>query len=422
VTALQLAILAVFKAAGVSCQAVVGHSSGEIAAAVAAGSLTSDQAILIAYYRGKATSGASYEAPVGMMAVGLGPDTVQPHLEGTAIQVACINSPQSVTLSGKKSELVELEKKLKDEGHFARLLLVDAAYHSRHMMPVASQYRELLLKNVQWIGQGSDLATVFSSTTGKIEAGELGPDYWVKNMVSPVLFSQAIQKMITQENAVDLLIEIGPSNALMGPVNQVKKSVSSTIEYTSAWKRGSEALRTMLELSGKLFNMGYPISLAPINRDNEASSPSFITDLPNYSWNHSVKYWGESQSSTDWRFRKFVTHDLLGSKILGTPWTHPTWKKTLRLNDITWLRDHVVSANSFLSSQRKSHILTKKMKIKAGRHHCFPCSRLCFYGYGSYSAKEQGNQERPSGYAHQRRKLQAPQRLIPSRVDFGRGP
>ena len=346
VTALQLAILAVFDASGVSCRVTVGHSSGEIAAAVAAGHLTPEQAIKIAYYRGKATSKVTSETVVGMMAAGLGPEAILPYLSDTSIQIACINSPQAVTLSGNKLELVDIERKLKENGHFARLLLVDAAYHSRHMVPVAGKYQNYLEQHIVWpdlSDRTQDCALMFSSTNGKIVCETPGPAYWVSNMVSPVLFSQAVHSMITHEtDGVDYLVEIGPSNALLGPVNQIKKAASSSIEYTSAWKRGPEAVQTMLESAGKLFNIGCPMSLSPFNQDDDPSVPSFVSDLPNYSWNHSIKYWHEAESSIDWRYRKFIHHDLLGSKILGTPWSRPIWKNVLKVSEVTWLRDHLL--------------------------------------------------------------------------------
>ena len=328
-------------ASGVSCHAVVGHSSGEIAAAVAAGHITPAQAIKIAYYRGKAASGAKYETPVGMLAVGLGVENVQPYLSETSIQIACINSPESVTLSGKRSELESIESTLKDDGHFVRLLQVDAAYHSRYMAIIAGQYEDLLERHVEWPEQSEEHTAMFSSTTGK-KADRLRASYWVENMIMPVLFNQAVQKMISQPEGVDILIEIGPSNALAGPINQIKKAVSASIEYTSAWKRGPEALQTMLKLAGRLFTIGYPINLAQMNKDSKPCSPSVVVDLPNYSWNHTTKYWHESEASMDWRFRKFVHHDLLGNKVLGTPWTQPVWKKVLKVQDLPWLRDHKV--------------------------------------------------------------------------------
>lgn len=342
VTALQLSILAVLNAAGVSCNAVAGHSSGEIAAAVAAGYLTPENAIKIAYYRGKATSNVTFDTPVGMLAVGLGVEKAQPYLDDTAVQIACINSPDSVTLSGKRSELQDLESNIKKDGHFARLLQVDAAYHSKYMAPIADEYLDMLERYVEWPEQSPETVKMFSSTEGKLVSHRLGPSYWVKNMVSPVLFYQAVQHMISPAENVDLLIEIGPSNALSGPVNQIKKAVAPSVEYLPAWKRGSDALKTMLDLAGKLFIMGCDISMAYMNKDAQPAQPSTIVDLPNYSWNHSTKHWHESESSSDWRFRKFVHHDLIGNKILGSPWTRPAWKKAIKLEDLPWLRDHKV--------------------------------------------------------------------------------
>ena len=347
-TALQLAILAVLAASNVSCHAVAGHSSGEIAAAVAAGHLTADQAIKIAYYRGMATAATEYEEPVGMMAVGLGPERIEKYLAGTLLEVACFNSPQGLTLSGSKSELLALEQKLKDDGHFARVLMVDAAYHSRHMSSVADRYKDLLQIHVEWPTHPAHLrkpVMMFSSTLGKLLTEAPGPEYWVQNMVSPVLFSQAVQGMTTysqHSSSIDCLIEIGPTNALSGPINQIQKAMSSSIKYMSAWKRGPDAVQAMLELAGKLFIMGYPICLAAFNEDDDRRPPMFISDLPNYVWNHSIKHWYESESSTDWRYRKFLHHDLLGSKILGTPWNHPIWKNVLRIGEVTWLQDHLV--------------------------------------------------------------------------------
>ena len=347
VTAFQLAILAILEASGIVLHAVVGHSSGEIAAAVATGYLTPEQAIKIAYYRGKATSNAIYTAPVGMMAVALGPEAIKPYIDGTSIEVACYNSPQSLTLSGTKSELLELRQRIKEDGYFARLLLVDAAYHSKYMAAVANEYQVLLENHVEWQVSTHNVKRgmkMYSSTTGKTVAEPLGPHYWVSNMLSPVLFSQSVSKMITEQpDGANLLIEIGPSKALSGPVYQISKATSSPIEYISAWNRGSDAAETLLEMAGKLFIRGCPIRLAPFNEDDEPESPTLITDLPNYSWNHSIKYWHESESSIDWRFRKFIHHDLIGSKVLGTPWSRPIWKNVLKISEVTWLRDHLVS-------------------------------------------------------------------------------
>lgn len=149
-----------------------------------------------------------------------------------------------------------------------------------------------------------------SSTTGKALNTPPGPAYWLANMVSPVLFRQATHELITGLEAVDCLFEIGPSDALSGPINQTKNAASSSIKYVSAWKRGPNAISALLHAAGTLFTMGYPISLTAFNDEGGNTHPVFVSDLPNYQWNHSVKYWHESESSHDWRFRKFPYHDL----------------------------------------------------------------------------------------------------------------
>ena len=116
----------------------------------------------------------------------------------------------------------------------------------------------------------------------------------------------------------------------------------------------------MLELAGQLFIMGGPVNMMEVNNDLNPDSPAVVVDLPNFVWNHSTKYWVVSEESKDWRFRRFVHHDLLGSKVLGTPWVNPVFKKTLRVQDLPWLKDHRVRgydlktsgvvANSFFAS------------------------------------------------------------------------
>ncbi len=85
VTAQQLAMLAVLRSWNVKADVVVGHSSGEIAAACSAGLLTPAQAILVAYFRGQAAKEVAMKTPMGMLAVGLGPDRVQRYLESASL-------------------------------------------------------------------------------------------------------------------------------------------------------------------------------------------------------------------------------------------------------------------------------------------------------------------------------------------------
>ncbi|KAI3555024.1 beta-ketoacyl synthase domain-containing protein [Colletotrichum abscissum] len=349
-TALQLAILSVLEVWGIAPHSVVGHSSGEIAAAYAAGYLSKEDAIKVAYYRGLAAKQLANVVDgtknVGMLAVGLGAEAVMPFLEPYAglVHIACFNSPSSVTLSGKVDKLEEVMASLVAESHFARLLQVNLAYHSPFMLEVSSLYEALLRQDFGACKKDRkhDNVRMFSSVSGKEMRHAADAAYWKSNMSSAVRFEQATKTMLADDNRPDFLIEIGPSGALSGPVAQVKKAVlgdGAEVQYIAAWSRGPAALKSLYEVAGKLFISGGEVNLANVNK-TETWKPRTIIDLPNYSWDHSTQYWYESDASKDWRYRLFPHHDLLGSKILGTSWQAPSFKKSLKLADLPWLRDH----------------------------------------------------------------------------------
>lgn len=130
-TALQIAIFRQLKRLGVIPTAVVGHSSGEIAAAYAAGLISLEFAVKAAYYRGLVSS-KSTTRDGSMAAIGLGAKEVA-RLLPEGVVVACENSPHSTTISGDRAlveQTVSTIKAVKPDV-FARMLKVDMAYHSR---------------------------------------------------------------------------------------------------------------------------------------------------------------------------------------------------------------------------------------------------------------------------------------------------
>ncbi|ERF75982.1 hypothetical protein EPUS_01348 [Endocarpon pusillum Z07020] len=349
VTALQLVLLDVLRRWGVDPQSVVGHSSGEIAAACAAGYLSEEDAIKAAFYRGQSAKNCRHEGEktLGMLAVGLGPDSVKEYLVDVQekVQIACYNSPKSVTLSGAADALEIVKGKLVKHGHFARMLLVDLAYHSNFMSEIGEDYETLLQQNFKPLDAKRGSVDMFSSVLGQKMSGLTDAKYWRSNMESPVRFEEACREMLSGRTGADYLIEIGPSGALAGPVSQIKNIMGADglkVQYCATLSRGADSINSLFDMAGKLFISGASIALSEVNNDQDSSLslPSVIVDLPNYVWNHNNKYWHESQASKDWRFRQFPEHDLLGSKILATPWHAPAFRKTLLLERLPWLKDH----------------------------------------------------------------------------------
>lgn len=132
-TAVQIALVNLIRSWGVEPAAVVGHSSGEIAGAYAAGAITSEEAIIIAYYRGQVTKNGARNG--GMAAVGMGREPVMTYLVDGVV-IACENSASSVTLSGDENVLNQVIEQIKRDlpDVFVRRLKVEMAYHSREYL------------------------------------------------------------------------------------------------------------------------------------------------------------------------------------------------------------------------------------------------------------------------------------------------
>lgn len=139
-TAIQVMLVDILHEAGVHFKAVLGHSSGEIGAAYAAGYLTAESAIRIAYYRGLHSHLALDKNGVkgAMMAVATSNEDAEELCElyefKDRLNVAAINSAASVTLSGDEDAIMEAKTIFDDEKKKARILNIDKAYHSPHMV------------------------------------------------------------------------------------------------------------------------------------------------------------------------------------------------------------------------------------------------------------------------------------------------
>lgn len=374
-TAVQLALVNLLASWGIRPHAVCGHSSGEIAAAYAAGRLTLEGAALVSYLRGVVSSSpkARGEGGGAMLAVGEGEEEVTRRIRALGLAhkvvVACVNSPQSTTLSGDVDAMEKLACHLEDGQVFNRKLKVDAAYHSHHMSAVAKEYLGLLnqaelsdlkLQHSQVKIDDMDDVVFISSVTATRKLDGFGPEYWVENLESQVKFSAAVQLVSTELNnkgGSSILIEIGPHSALMGPVRQCLSAESTGSDfkysYLSCLTRGNNALQTTLELASRMFNAGWPVDLKSVlasTNEFRRRRPRVITTLPTYAWDHSplpgtnkAQLWTESRISKSHRLRQFPYHDLLGLlDVASAPLHEPRWRFHVSLQTLPWLADHVV--------------------------------------------------------------------------------
>ncbi|CAG8955553.1 hypothetical protein HYFRA_00009507 [Hymenoscyphus fraxineus] len=336
-TAIQIALVDCLKEFGISPQGVVGHSSGEIAAAYASEGLTAQEAIITAFHRGIT---ATFTATEGeMAAVGMSWEETEGYLI-PGVKIGCDNSPKSVTISGDKQQVEEVMATIRNARPdiLVRKLQVDKAYHSHQMLDLSEKY-ETILKDKGIIGKSPSLP-FFSSTTGKIFASPqvFGPDYWRKNMESPVLFRSAISTILHHPLVKDpIFLEIGPHSALAGPLRQILAHTSRTAPYIPAMTRNKNTSETFLAALGTLYTLHIPISF-----DSLVPTGRCLPALPPYPWNHSESFWFESRLSRDHRLRQHPHHDLLGIRTLESTSSEPSWRNLLHLNTVPWVRDHKV--------------------------------------------------------------------------------
>ncbi|PKK49165.1 hypothetical protein CI102_7231 [Trichoderma harzianum] len=359
-TALQVALVDLLYASGITFSAVVGHSSGEIGAAYAAGYIEAADAIRIAYYRGVHAhlAGGPNGQKGKMMAVGMGLEQArafcsQEKLAGR-IHVAASNSRSSVTLSGDADAVDEAKELLDSQQSFARLLKVDKAYHSHHMQPCAEPYLESLQKlNIQINTEKLKCkwySSVYGSNGRSIDNTDAFKDtYWVDNMVKPVLFSQAIDRAVTEEHCHDIALEVGPHFALKAPASESLKNLTGLdIPYSGVLSRGQDDMEAFSDALGFIwskFQSPSPVvDFAGFRKaclGDDVGRAMTLKGLPPYPWDHASKLWKESRKSRIYRSRKNPIHELLGYPTSHGNNREVTWRNVMRIQEMEWLRGHI---------------------------------------------------------------------------------
>ncbi|KAK2763665.1 hybrid nrps pks [Colletotrichum kahawae] len=359
-TAVQVVLVDILRASGVDFSAVIGHSSGEIAAAYAAGFITASNAIRIAYYRGRATAlaGQNKSQKGAMMAIGTSLEDAEElcvvdTLEGR-ISIAAVNSPSSITLSGDADAIEEARLILEDAGKFARILKVDKAYHSEHMLPCVDSYLRAMMECDVSPGRNSDqtcawFSSVHAGTRMQPSDPDLTGKYWCDNMAKPVLFSNAATSAWEQQGPFDAVVEVGAHPALKGPFLQTLRALdpkASSLPYTGLLLRNQDDVSSFTQGIGVLWqNLGHgSLDFAALDRrvaPNRAS-PRLLKSLPSYTWDHDRVYWHESRLSKAYRTRKSRPHALLGTLTSDGLETEMRWRNLLRVSELPWVKGHTL--------------------------------------------------------------------------------
>ena len=381
-TAVQIVLVDLLRAAGIELHAVVGHSSGEIAAAYAAGFLTAENAIRVAYYRGLYAKLAKLGGTGAMMAVGTSYEDAQDFCDLDdfvgRIQVAARNSSTSITLSGDEDVIDEAILIFQDEEKFARKLRVDTAYHSTHMLPCAEPYLAGLAR-VGYRAQAGNGTTWFSSVfQGRVMTMEDVNDsqYWVDNMTNAVLFEPAILEAIRELGSFDMAVEFGPHPALKGPaLDTIGEILRKKIPYTGLLARGKDDVD---ELSSALGYVWTQLGANSVNFDSfemlisshVSSSRNIVSSLPTYQFDHSRSFYSLTRYSGGHRHLATLPHPLLGRRLVETETADQiSWRNILKPTEIGWLHGHGLQGQSVFPAMGYISLAVEAVAAAASDRH-----------------------------------------------------
>ena len=302
--AVQVGITRMLAAWGIRPSAVAGHSVGEMAAAWACGALSLEQAAYLVCER--STWQGSTRGSGAMTAVGLGAQELAPLLEacGNRASIAAINSPRSVTVSGSREALADLEALLQGRGATWQRLALDYAFHSSFMEGIKDGVANALRK----ITPGKAKISFYSTVDGRQVAGEsLDGSYWWRNIRDPVLFGPAVGEMIRA--GVSIYVEIGPQPVLRGYLGECLRAASAEGRVIPTLSRASDGAQN-------LRLRAFEALIAGCEADLGALFPlqGRRVDLPAYPWQRE-RHWLAPSGEDNARFSRRQVHPLLGYRL-----------------------------------------------------------------------------------------------------------
>nr|AXL05573.1 polyketide synthase [uncultured bacterium] len=326
--AVESALFRLVTSWGVRPDVVIGHSIGEITAAHAAGALSLRDAARIVAARGRLMQALS---PGGaMVAVAASEDETAPLL-GNGVELAAINGPAAVVLSGDDDAVLAVADRMRERGHKTKRLIVSHAFHSARMEPMLAEFAAELA-GVTW--QQPQLPVV-SNVTGRLaEPGELAdPRYWAEHVRRPVRFADGIAAAAA--HGATVFVELGPGAALTTLVEE-----TAPVACVAALRDGRPAEQTLLSAVAELFVRGIAVNWPAV-----LPATAGWVDLPTYAFDHQHFWLSATEAPSDATAlgQTGADHPLLGALVRLPHVDGLVCTSRLSLRTHPWLADHAIN-------------------------------------------------------------------------------
>nr|WP_051965804.1 type I polyketide synthase [Kitasatospora mediocidica] len=329
--AVETALFRLVESWGVRPDAVMGHSIGELTAAHVAGVLSLEDAAAVVAARGRLMEGLPSG---GAMVAVAATEAEVAELLGAGVDLAAVNGPSSVVLSGDEAAVLKAAETLKEQGRKVKRLTVSHAFHSALMEPMLAEFAAVLA-GVTW---RDPEVPVVSNVTGRVaEPGQLAdPAYWLEHVRRPVRFADGIGTAAAALGGT-LFVELGPGAALSAVVAE---SAGEAAVCVAALRDGRPEPQTVLASVAELFVRGVEVDWV---KTLPTGTGGTHLDLPTYAFDHQ-HYWLPSNPSTDAASlgQGKADHPLLGA-VLQLPQSDGlVFTSRLSLRTHAWLADHAV--------------------------------------------------------------------------------
>ncbi|MFE5908516.1 type I polyketide synthase [Streptomyces wedmorensis] len=317
--ALMVSLASVWEACGVRPDAVVGHSQGEIAAAVVAGVLSLEDAATVVVGRSGLIA-ARLSGRGGMASIAAGVEQVRALLAGyEGVEIAAVNGPRSVVVAGEQQALADLIGVCERDGLRIRRIPVDYGSHSVQVEEIEEELREALAG----ITPRAGTVPFYSTVTGEpVDATTLDAGYWYRNLRQTVRFEEATQALVAAGHRV--FVEVSSHPVLVPGIEETVEACGvGPCVVTGTLRRDEDGPARFLEALARLHVQGIGVDWAALLGRN----PGWPLDLPTYAFQRQ-RFWLESRRGTedpaaggdevDARFWDAVEREDLGSlaKIL----------------------------------------------------------------------------------------------------------
>ncbi|SDM31339.1 type I polyketide synthase [Allokutzneria albata] len=327
---LQVALGRFHLAEGVRPAAVIGHSFGEVAAAVIAGAVPVDQGLRIVTERSRLLATIS---GVGAMAVlGLSAQEVLRLAEDRpGIEAAVFNAPAQTVAVGPTDEVAALVDRVASDGALARMIKVDVAAHSSMVEPLTDPLRTVLGDMTVSEPRIPFYTTVLDDPR---ERPTFAADYWAANLREPVRFTQAV--LAALEDGLSAFLEISAHPTLTTAITETAEHAGRfQVLVASSLSRAADET---VALRGQLARL----RLAGVA--DQAENLGEVCDLPGTVWRHTSHWIGTSRPA----HVDSGEHPLLGKRIELPDDDRQVWQSDLGLARLPWLADHRAGGHPLL--------------------------------------------------------------------------